>query len=46
MRTLIRFLIIVLLLVVVAALAYLATTDIPAPVAPVEKTIPSERFAR
>lgn len=46
MRTLLRFLIIVLLLVIVAALAYLATTDIPAPIAPVEKTIPNERFSR
>lgn len=45
MRTLLRLLIVVLVLMIIAGLAYFATTDIPAPVAPVEKVIPPERYA-
>ena len=40
------FLIIILALLVVAGIAYLATGDLPAPRAPVEKVVPNDRFPR
>jgi hypothetical protein len=38
-----RIIIIVVLVVVVGGVAFLATRDIPAPSAPVEKVIPNDR---
>ena len=46
MRSLTRLLVVVLLAVLVGAAIFLATWDIPPPVAPVEKVLPDERFPR
>lgn len=46
MKTLIRFLVIVLILGVATGVAYLAIWTPPAPLAPVEKVIPDDRFPR
>ena len=44
MSALVRFVIIILVLMIVAGIGYLATGDLPAPRAPVEKTVPNDRF--
>ena len=40
------FVFIVIVAVVVGGAAFLAAWDIPAPVAPIEKVIPNDRFAK
>ena len=45
MSTVFRLAIIIVVLMIVAGIGYLATGDLPAPRAPVEKVIPNERFA-
>lgn len=46
MKTLFRLLLIVLVLLIVGGVVLLATSDFPAPVTPVEKVIPNDRFAK
>jgi hypothetical protein len=46
MKKFVLVLVAMLLLAVAAGLALLATWDIPAPTAPVEKTIPDDKFPR
>ncbi|WP_417789232.1 hypothetical protein [Terasakiella pusilla] len=46
MKALSKFLLVLILLVLAGAGVFLATWDIPAPTAPVEKTIPDDRFPR
>ncbi len=41
-----RYLVIILALLVVVGLGYLATGDLPAPRAPVEKIVPNDRFPK
>jgi hypothetical protein len=43
---LVKVLVIVLLLVVIGGLGFLATWEIPAPLAAVEKVVPQDRFHR
>jgi hypothetical protein len=43
---LVKILVIVLLLVVVGGLGFVATWEIPAPLAAVEKVVPHDRFHR
>ena len=40
------FVIIVIAAVIIGGAAFLAAWDIPAPVAPIEKVIPNDRFAK
>lgn len=44
MKRLSRLMLVILLVVFVGVVVFLGTWDIPAPVAPVEKVIPNERF--
>ena len=44
MKKLSAIIVVALVLVVAAGFAFLATWDIPAPTAPVEKTIPDEKL--
>jgi cell division septal protein FtsQ len=44
MKILFRLLLIVLLLIVIGGAVFLATSDIPSPLKPVEKIIPNDRF--
>lgn len=46
MKTLTRMMLIALLVVITGGVVFLATSDIPAPVVPVEKIIPNDRFPR
>jgi hypothetical protein len=46
MRFIARFLMLVVVVAIVGGAAFLATWDIPPPTAPVEKTIPNDRFPR
>lgn len=46
MKTLTRMTLIALAVAIAGGAVFLATTDIPAPVAPVEKIIPNDRFPR
>jgi hypothetical protein len=46
MKTVSRILIVGVVLLVVAGIAFLATWDIPPPKAPVEKVVPNDRFPR
>ena len=46
MRGFTRFLLFTLIVVIVGGGVFLATWDIPAPVAPVEVTIPDSRFPK
>jgi hypothetical protein len=46
MKILTRMMLIALLVAIAGGAVFLATSDIPAPVAPVEKLIPNERFPR
>lgn len=46
MKTLVRLLIFVILLAAIGGVAFLATWDIPAPTAPVEREIPTDQFPR
>jgi hypothetical protein len=46
MKTLSRVLVLMLLVVIGAGMAFLAAKDLPAPTAKVEKVIPNERFSR
>ena len=46
MKTLLRILVFLLLAAIVGGVAFLATWDMPAPTAKVEKVIPNERFQK
>ena len=46
MKTLTRFTMILLVLLIVAGVGFLATWDIPAPTSTVEKVIPNDRFPK
>ena len=46
MKTLTRMMLIAVLVAITGGVVFLATSDIPAPVAPVEKIIPNDRFPR
>ena len=46
MKILTRMMLIALLVAITGGAVFLATSDIPAPVAPVEKIVPNDRFPR
>jgi hypothetical protein len=46
MKTLTRMMLIALLVAIAGGAVFLAASDIPAPIAPVEKIIPNDRFPR
>ena len=46
MKKVSRMLVIAIALIIVGTVGFLGTWEIPAPVAPVEKVIPDERFPR
>ncbi|WP_162937555.1 hypothetical protein [Indioceanicola profundi] len=46
MNTLIKILLLLVLVAIVGIGVFLATWDMPPPSAPVERTIPDERFSR
>ena len=46
MKILSRLMLIALLVAITGGAVFLATSDIPAPVAPIEKIVPNDRFPR
>jgi hypothetical protein len=46
MKSLTRLALIVVLAIIAGALMFLSTWDIPAPVAPIEKVLPNDRFPK